>query len=72
MLTSYVYKKQNFILNSLSLKHYSSYLFKNASDSHRSGAVSTFVHNSIPHSVVPLNTSLQAQAILVTLDNHHM
>jgi len=67
-----MFTRNKIILNSLSLKHYSSYLFKNASDSRRSGGVSTFVHNSIPHSVVPLNTSVQAQAILVTLADHHM
>ena len=55
---------------SLYLKHYSSYhvYSKNTSDGHASGRVSTFIHNSIPHSVIPLNTSLQAQATLLTLD----
>jgi len=54
---------------SLYLKHYSSYHIysKTTSDDHPSGGVSTFVHNSIPHSVIPLNTSLQAQATLLTL-----
>jgi len=56
--------------SSLYLKHYSSYhvYSKNISDGHPSGGVSTFIHNSIPHSVIPLNTTLQAQATLLTLD----
>ena len=56
--------------SSLYLKHYSSYhvYSKNISGGHPSGGVSTFIHNSIPHSVIPLNTTLQAQATLLTLD----
>jgi len=56
--------------SSLYLKQYSSYhvCSKNTSDGHPSGGVSTFIQNFIPHSVIPLNTSLQAQATLLTLD----
>jgi len=58
--------------NSLfSIKHYSAYNYNpnTPNDSSPSlGGISILVHSSIPHASLHLNTSLQAQAIKISLD----
>jgi len=58
------------LTSQLTLKHYSAYhtYCNSASDNYPSGGVTTFVRHTIQHRSLSLNTPLQAQAIVVTLD----